>query len=274
MTADYIHGYGAREAQRLQDQAWTLAGILHSGTRYPDGATVLEAGCGTGAQTVTLASRSPGARFTSIDISEASLSGARKAVEAAGLSNVTLMRADLFDLPFPPASFDHVFLCFLLEHLAKPEDALKAVRKVLKPSGTVTVIEGDHGSAYFYPDSEYAHTAIACQVELQARAGGDAMIGRRLYPLLVEAGFASVKVSPRMVYADASQPALVEGFMRKTFTAMIEAVRDRALEAGITTATCFDTGVAGLYRTSERDGVFCYTFFKAQALNPAAYSSR
>ncbi len=147
MTADYIHGYGAREAQRLQDQSWTLAGILHSGTRYPDGATVLEAGCGTGAQTVTLASRSPGARFTSIDISEASLSGARKAVEAAGLSNVTLMRADLFDLPFPPASFDHVFLCFLLEHLAKPEDALKAVRKVLKPSGTVTVIEGDHGSA-------------------------------------------------------------------------------------------------------------------------------
>ena len=44
------------------------------------------------------------------------------------------------------------------------------------------MIEGDHGSAYFHPDSAAARAAIACQVELQARAGGDALIGRQLYP--------------------------------------------------------------------------------------------
>jgi hypothetical protein len=82
------------------------------------------------------------------------------------------------------------------------------------------VIEGDHGSTFFYPDSEYARRAVHCQVELQARAGGNALIGRELYLLLRKAGFGGVHVSPRMVYVDASKPGLVEGFTRKTFTAM------------------------------------------------------
>ncbi len=268
MRTGYVHGYGAREAQRLQDQAWTLAGLLHSDTAYPDGSTVLEAGCGTGAQTVTLASRSPGAHITSADISERSLAAARQAVEAPALSNVTFTQADIFKLPFPPQSFDHAFLCFVLEHLARPGDALKALQSVLKPGGTITVIEGDHGSAYFHPGSEHARKAVQCQVTLQAKAGGNALIGRQLYPLLTRAGFSEVHVSPRMVYADASRPEMVDGFTRKTFTAMVEAVREPALEAGLATAASFDRGVADLYRTAEDDGVFCYTFFKAHAVNP------
>ncbi len=265
MATEYVHGYGAREARRLQDQAGTLAALLHTDTSYPDGSMVLEAGCGTGAQTVTLASQSPGARITSIDVSEASLAAARAAVEAAGLSNVTFRQADIFNLPFPPQSFCHVFVCFVLEHLARPQDALLALRGMLKPGGTLTVIEGDHGSAYFHPDSEHARKVIECLVTLQAKAGGDAMIGRRLYPLLKQAGFTGVQVSSRMVYADASKPELVEGFTRLTFTAMVEAVRQTALDAGLMTPAGFDRGVADLYRTAEEDGVFCYTFFKARA---------
>ena len=52
------------------------------------------------------------------------------------------------------------------------------------------------------------------------------MIGRRLYPLLTGAGFEAVRVSPRMVYVDASKPEMVDGFIRRTFTTMIEGVRD------------------------------------------------
>lgn len=267
MTTDYVHGYHSKEMQRLQDQASTLVDLLHADTFYPAGSTVLEAGCGVGAQTVTLAARSPDALITSIDVSETSLAEARSAVAALGLSNVTLQRADIFDLPFPSHSFDHVFLCFVLEHLARPVAALKALKRVLKTKGSITVIEGDHGSAYFYPDSEYARRAIQCQVTLQARAGGDALIGRRLYPVLREAEFRNVQVSPRMVYADASKPALVEGFTRKTFTAMIEGIRKPALEADLMSAGDFDRGIADLYRTAGSDGVFCYTFFKARAIN-------
>jgi len=58
----YVHGYQPRENERLQDQAGTLVDVLHDDTAYAAGSTVLEAGCGVGAQTITLAQRSPHAR--------------------------------------------------------------------------------------------------------------------------------------------------------------------------------------------------------------------
>jgi ubiquinone/menaquinone biosynthesis C-methylase UbiE len=189
MTRPYVHGYDPRENRRLQDKASTLVELLHSDTAYPAGSRVLEAGCGVGAQTVILAAHSPRAQITSIDISEASIAEARKAVEAAGFRNVTLQPADIFHLPFAPESFDHVFVCFVLEHLAQPVEALKRLKAVLKPGGT--------------------------------------------------------------------------------FTAMIEGVRQPALDAGPATAADFDQGVTDLYRTAEADGVFCYTFFKARAIKAA-----
>lgn len=265
MSVAYVHGYDPRENTRLQDQASTLDDLLHSDTCYPVGSRVLEAGCGVGAQTVILAKNSPGAAITAVDISETSVAAAQRNVRAAGFTNVEFRQGDIFDLPFEAESFDHVFVCFVLEHLPKPIEALRALKRILRPNGTITLIEGDHGSTFFYPDSELARKAIRCQVELQRRSGGNALIGRELYPLLSKAGFDSIRVSPRMVYVDASRPALVDGFTRKTFTAMIEGVRDTAIEAGITDPSTFDRGIEDLYRTTQSDGVFCYTFFKAIA---------
>ncbi|HXJ47962.1 MAG TPA: methyltransferase domain-containing protein [Candidatus Acidoferrum sp.] len=262
MSDTYVHGYHARENERLQDQAGTLVELLHSDTSYPSGSAVLEVGCGIGAQTVTLARRSPSARFTSIDISAASLAEARRRIDQAGLTNVEFRQADIFHLPFAAESFDHVFVCFVLEHLVRPVEALVILKGLLKPGGTITVIEGDHGSTYFHPDSSAARAAIDCLVKVQAAAGGNALIGRQVYPLMVEAGFEAVRVSPRLVYVDSSRPDLVDGFTRKTFTAMVEGVREAAIAAGHTDPTAFDAGIRDLYRTTEPDGVFCYTFFK------------
>lgn len=263
MANSYVHGYHARESIRLQDQASTLEERLHWDTCFPAGSCILEAGCGVGAQTVPLARRSPGARITAVDISEASLREARRRVAAEGLENVQILQGDIFNLPFRKCSFDHLFLCFVLEHLPRPVEALSALKEFINPGGSITVIEGDHGSAYFHPDSAAARKAIGCQVELQKKAGGNAMIGRELYPLLCAAGFSDVSVSPRMVYVDSSRPELVDGFTKKTFTAMIEGVGEAAVRAGMIDRDDFEKGVRDLYRTAEEDGVFCYTFFKA-----------
>lgn len=260
---DYVHGYSGRERERLADQANTLVDLLHADTSYPPGCMVLEVACGVGAQTVTLARRSPGARIVAMDISENFLAAAQETIRSAGFRNVTFQRADVYSMAFAPAVFDHVFACFVLEHLSRPREALHHLGQVLKPGGTITVIEGDHGSAYFHPDSPYARQAIRCLIELQARAGGDSLIGRTLYPLLLEAGFRHVTVSPRMVYVDSSRPQLVEGFTRNTFTAMVEGVRERALAAGLIDEATWEKGIRDLYRTADADGTFCYTFFKA-----------
>jgi ubiquinone/menaquinone biosynthesis C-methylase UbiE len=112
----YVHGYHSRENERLQDQAGTLVDILHSDITYPAGSTVLEIGCGVGAQTVPLAQRSPAARFTSIDLSADFIAEASRQVVRAGLKNVEFREADIFALPFKAESFDHIFVCFVLEH--------------------------------------------------------------------------------------------------------------------------------------------------------------
>ena len=270
MTRDYVHGYREREAERLRDQAGTLVELLHGDTAYPPGARVLEAGCGVGAQTLTLAQRSPGASFDSVDVSAESVAETARRVEEAGLTNVEVGRADIDDLPFAPESFDGVFVCFVLEHLRDPVEALRRLGTMLRPGGTITVIEGDHGSAYFHPPSAAADAAIGCQVELQRRAGGDALIGRRVQPLLAEAGYADVRVSPRVVYADETRPELVEGFTRRTFTAMVEGVGEDAIAAGLIDPPTFAAGVRDLHRTAEPGGVFNYTFFKGIGRKPAS----
>ncbi|MBI4471765.1 MAG: class I SAM-dependent methyltransferase, partial [Acidobacteria bacterium] len=145
----YVHGYDSRESARLRDQAGSVLELLHSDTAYPAGNTVLEVGCGTGAQTETLARNSSGARIISFDLSAASLEEARTRTKAARLRNVEFGQADIFALPFGQASFDHVFVCFVLEHLSRPLEALIVLKEMLKVGGTITVFEGDHGSTYF-----------------------------------------------------------------------------------------------------------------------------
>ncbi len=177
-------------------------------------------------------------------------------------------RADLFDLPFADAAFDHLFVCFVLEHLPDPVRALAGLRRVLRPGGTITVIEGDHGSAFFHPDSAHARAAIDCLVRLQAAAGGNALLGRQLQPLLTSAGYHDVVVRPRTVYADQTRPAMVGGFTLNTFTAMVDLVRAEALAAGLATAADWEQGIADLRRTADGGGTFHYAFFKGTAVNP------
>ncbi len=265
-THRYVHGYSEREHERLHDQAATLTELLHGDTFYPDGAMVLEAGCGVGAQTVILAEKSPGAHFLSIDISHESLGKAKALTRERGFTNVGFQRADIYDLSFEEGSFDHVFVCFVLEHLSKPVVALRNLKKVLKPGGTITVIEGDHGSTYFYPESDEARRTVECLIRIQADIGGDSLIGRRIYPLLEESGFDRITVSPRMVYVDASRPHLVEGFTKNTFIAMVEGVRQKALSLGMMDELSWDKGIKDLKRTTRSDGTFCYTFFKGMAV--------
>jgi ubiquinone/menaquinone biosynthesis C-methylase UbiE len=266
MNKRYVHGYAARESERLVDQATTLADILHNDTVYPAGSNVLEAGCGVGAQTIILARNSPSAKFTAVDVSKESIRAAKERVSSQGFTNVTFHQNDIFHLPYDDNTFDHLFLCFVLEHLSNPIEALLCLRRVLKRGGTITVIEGDHGSTYFHPDSPSARKTIQCLVDIQAEMGGNSLIGRQLYPLLKKSNYDNVNVSPRMIYVDSSKPDLVEGFTKNTFIAMVKGVKEQSIRSGLMDEASWDQGIRDLYRTTGEDGTFIYTFFKGKAL--------
>ena len=263
----YVHGYTAREHERLHDQAGTLAELLHHDTRYPAGERVLEAGCGVGAQTELLVRHSPQARIVSLDLSPASLEATRQKNAAQGLANVRLCRGDLYRMPWPEGAFDHVFVCFVLEHLADPPAALAELRRVLRPGGTITLIEGDHGSCWFHPETEAALAAWRSLIRAQAALGGDSLIGRQVYPLLKAAGFGGVSVTRRDVYCDESRPEWMEGFVKKTIIPMVEGVKEQALATGMIDERTWAQGIRDLHATgTPPEGVFCYTFFKGVAV--------
>ncbi len=267
---DYVHGYSDREARRLRDQADSVKDLIHHDTVYPAGSLVLEVACGVGAQTVTIARQSPATRFVSFDISMGSLRSAADRVSAQRLSTVHLLAADLFHLPFEAETFDHIFVSFVLEHMPNPLQTLQVLSGMLRPDGTITVIEGDHGSCYFFPTSDAARRAWNCLIQVQEQLGGDSLIGRRLYPLLCQAGYCDVAVSPRMVYADQSNPKLMEGFVANTIVPMVQGVQQEAIARRLIESTDWEEGLADLRAIeSSSDGTFCYTFFKAVARKTA-----
>ena len=160
-----------------------------------------------------------------------------------------------------------LWICHVLEHFSHPVRALEKLRDVLKKAGSLTTIEGDHGSCYFHPASEDALRAWHCLIEVQARLEGNSLIGRQLFPLLSQAGFRDIRVSPRMVYIDQSKPDLMDGFVEKTIIPMVRGVRARALEMGLMDEASWDRGIADLYEVAHGpNGTFCYTFFKGTGI--------
>jgi SAM-dependent methyltransferase len=263
----YVHGYSPRETQRLQEQSGILEEVLHGGTVYPAGARVLEAGCGVGAQTVLLGKRNPDAEFVCVDVSQASLDQARLTVQESGISNVCLQHADIMELPFEEESFDHVFLCFVLEHLSETAHALEELRRLLKKGGTITAIEGDHGSAVWHPETEASLKVWQCLVTVQQQLGHDPLIGRRLYPLFLESGFKPSDVSPRWIYADGTNPPFTEGVVNKIMVPMTQTARKQSLELGLVDEVTWEKGIADLEKCAmSPDGTFFYTWFKAVAV--------
>jgi len=187
-------------------------------------------------------------------------------MDKEGISNVNFQLADIMNLPFADETFDHIFICFVLEHLPDPVGALISLKRVLKKGGSITVIEGDHGSCYFYPETEESVKAWECLIKVQTDLNCNPLMGRELYPILKEAGFHNVEVDPRIVYVDESKLELVEGFIEKTIIAMVEGVKDQSIESGLIDLETWEKGIEGLKKTKNPDGVFFYNFFKGKAI--------
>ncbi|MDH5677643.1 MAG: methyltransferase domain-containing protein [Nitrospinota bacterium] len=260
----YIHGYSEREIQRLVEQAAILEDILHSGTRFSPGELILEAGCGVGAQTAILRHRHPGARIVSMDFSAGSVAAAVQHADGGDF-----LVADVTSPPFKNESFDHIFICFVLEHIADPVEALKGLYPLLKPGGTVTLIEGDHEACVWFPWSEASATVWRAMIRVQQDLGHDPLIGRRLHSLLSGAGFDVESCEPRIVYGDAGAQKLLEGMVNQIIVPMTITARESALSAGYVEREEWNEGIADLERSGRLpQGSFFYSFFKAVGRRP------
>ena len=169
MAGPYVHGYDERANERLRDQAADARRSAPPRHRLPGRQPGARGGLRRRRPDADAgASAAPRREIISIDVSAESLAEAARRVEAAGVAQrrvhaggrvraavrAGVVRPRLRLLPARARRRGR-------SRRSRPSGAL------LRPGGTITVIEGDHGSAYFHPDSEAAHDAIRCQVELQ-----------------------------------------------------------------------------------------------------------
>jgi len=99
---------------------------------------VLDIGTGTGALLPWLAAAVDS--VVAMDSSAAMLARARHRCQREGLDHVRFQRADVRDLPLADASCDAAFGSMVLHHVARPEQALAEMARVVRPGGKVVVI--------------------------------------------------------------------------------------------------------------------------------------
>jgi S-adenosylmethionine-diacylgycerolhomoserine-N-methlytransferase len=112
----------------------------------PDGARVLEIGCGTGRNLIMVARKYRGARCFGIDVSTEMLNSARRAISRAGLkSRVQLAHADATQfepgLLFGVNQFDRIFISYSLSMIPQWQSVAGAAIAHLAPDGELRIID-------------------------------------------------------------------------------------------------------------------------------------
>jgi ubiquinone/menaquinone biosynthesis C-methylase UbiE len=149
MLRRYIVAVGGLASTRY------VIGILERVLGDLRGKTLLDAGSGTGLNSLALAAR--GARVTLLDIAPPALDIARVYYEEQGLS-AAFVPGSIFEMPFEAGTFDVVWNTGVIEHFEEDErrQAVREMLRVMKPGGTMITINPNAGARIYRFAKEWA----------------------------------------------------------------------------------------------------------------------
>ena len=194
-----------------------LEELIRRVVKPPEGARILEVGCGTG-HNLAMLSKFGAVEATELDPTARALAAKRlgRAVEAAALPDLSA---------YPASHFDLVAMLDVLEHVSDPDGSLEAIRERLKPGGKLLVTVPANPWMWSAHDVAHHHHRRYRKAELAAaaREAGFAIdllspFNTLLFPLVAAARIAG-KVTGRDSADDAMPPRPVNTILRSVFGA-------------------------------------------------------
>lgn len=259
----YTHGH---HESVLRSHSWRTAensaGYLLPHLR--PGTSVLDVGCGPGTITIDLAELVAPARVVGLDASPDVIEQARRTAVERGVRNVEFVVGDAYALGFDADAFDVVHAHQVLQHLARPVEALAEWRRVVRPGGIVAARDGDYAGVVIHPSTPGLERWAALYQRVHRSNGGEPDAGRRLRQWALEAGFAEVETSASVwCFATEEDRAWWGGMWRDRV--LQSAFADDALGRGLATRTELEE-ISGAWEAWAADERACLFFPHGEVL--------
>ena len=210
---------------------WPQEAPIFARHPLPDGARVLDVGCGTGEGIARLATLFPTAHFTGIDVEESHLERARHKNAHLG-DACRIQRGDAMELSFDDAQFDLVVCRHVVQAVPDARRVLGEILRVLRPGGRLHVIAEDYGMLWCHPTALDADGFWQRIPNLYGPAVGcDLHVGRKMFTYLTDLGAEDIRAD--YIAVDTLRVP------RETFARIWEAWRD-----GYTDTMVEHTGVS------------------------------
>ncbi|QGX40965.1 class I SAM-dependent methyltransferase [Permianibacter aggregans] len=266
-TSTYLHGYTPHEQQRLRQQAAMTEALIYQSVELRSVESLLEIGCGVGAQSEILLRRFPQLRLHGVDINEAQIlqANANLAESTIDPARYQFSVMNAAELQFPDQQFDAVFICWVLEHINDPLSVLREARRVLKERGVIYLTEVMNSSLLLSPRSFAVDRYWQRFNEVQQQQGGDPYVGAKLGNLLQAAEFRDIVLEPKSFHYDNREPEKRTAMLRY-WTGLMLSAADAIRDAGGLNRADIQAMEADMHEREQRpETIFFYSFIQAKA---------
>lgn len=248
----YLHGYSAEHRTFLSSRTATREAAFFLPFLKP-GMRLLDCGCGMGALTTSLAEWLAPGQVIGIDREPSQVEAARAWAAEKGVANVRFQSGNIYDIPYPTASFDAVFAFTVLEHLREPRRAMREMRRVLKPGGVAGVYDPDYATLLQEPSTPRLQE-LSRLIRRFSEENGSPYYARHQRQYFLEAGFARTE---GFVFAvGGGNPEAMPFMYRVVLKPTLESLRPWIIEHGVADGTHLDALLAEAQAWSERPDAF------------------
>ncbi len=229
----YTHGHHeavltSHRARTAENSAAYLVPRLEPGQR------LLDVGCGPGTITADLAALVAPGEVVALERESSILDEAMAVAAERGLTNVTPVAGDVYELEFDDDSFDVVHAHQVLQHLVDPVAALVEMRRVARPGGIVAVRDADYQAMTWYPADPRLDRWNEIYHAAARNNGAEPDAGRRLLAWANQAGFGAVEPTASVwCYADDASRAWWSDLWARRMTE--SPVARQAVDEGLST---------------------------------------